>query len=209
MFKGNKLVVLLPLILMFFLFIGGGFYINQAEKVSNKDLSEEVEWETTLESGENGDLLKASWQWGRMPSDGLRGTDYIGVTFLDRNGEPVTESQVENASLLLDQNSGDTMKIEPEAAANGIRFAVPNEMNENETIGSSGTVQVRTHSNLQGGRAVISYLHTWEEHGGIAAKNARFFEPSFHGKEDNNDSFYWVMEHFVEHNSGAVEEESG
>ncbi|MFD2704277.1 hypothetical protein [Salibacterium lacus] len=206
MFKGNKLVVLLPITLMIFLFIGGGFYINQAEEVTNENLSEEVQWESTLEPGGNGASLTASWEWGHMPSDGLHGTDYIGITFLKDNGDPVSGSQVENAELLLHLNDGNERKLEPEATSDGVLFAVPNKMEENQTIGSSGTINVRTNSNLQNKRVVISYLHTWEEHGGLETSNTRFFDPSFHG--DNSNSFYWVIENFVEHNSDAAEKES-
>ncbi|SFP22242.1 hypothetical protein [Salibacterium halotolerans] len=206
MFKGNKLIVLLPLTLMIFLFIGGGFYINQAEEVTNENLSEEVQWDSTLEPTENGARLTASWEWGHMPSDGLHGTDYIGITFLDENGEPMTGDQVERAELLLDLNNEEERSIEPETTSDGVLFAVPNEMEDNQAIGSSGTIDVRMSSNPENKRVVMSYLHTWEEHGGLETSNTRFFDPSFHDK--NGSSFYWVIEHFVERGPNTAEEES-
>ncbi|SFL67507.1 hypothetical protein [Salibacterium qingdaonense] len=205
MFKGNKLVVLLPITLMIFLFIGGGFYINQAEEVTNENLSEEVQWESELAPDENGTRLTASWEWGHMPSDGLHGTDYIGITFLNENGDSMTGDQVENAELLLNLNGGNKREVEPETTSDGVLFAVPNEMEENQTIGSSGTINVRTNSNLENKRVVISYLHTWEEHGGLETSNTRFFDPSFHG--ENSNSFYWVIENFIERDTDAAEEE--
>ncbi|MFZ4452038.1 hypothetical protein [Salibacterium aidingense] len=205
MFRGNKLVVILPMTLMIFLFIGGSFYINQAEEVTNENLSEEVRWQTNLSVKESGDALSASWEWDMMPNDGMTGMDYIGVTFLDENGDPLMEEDYDSFQLTLDQNTQNDIKNQGKPVENGVVFSVPNRIEENETIGNSGRVHVTAESDAEVDRAVISYLHTWENHDGLNTEESRFFTPSFVGKKENDESFYWVMESFVDRNSEEEE----
>ncbi|RSL34529.1 hypothetical protein D7Z54_05125 [Salibacterium salarium] len=196
MFSGNKLIVILPLFLMAFLFVGGSIYVKQAEEVTNDNLSEKLEWKKSFNEAGNGSVLNASWSWGVMPDDGLQGTDYIGVTLMDTNGNPLPEEELKDYKLSLKQNDQADIVKEGQVVENGILFSFPNKLEENQTIGDSGSLQVSSNGETQTEQAVISYLHTWEDHEGLESQDARFFNRSFKGKEDNDESFYWVMETF-------------
>ncbi|MFB4164765.1 hypothetical protein ACE1TI_13280 [Alteribacillus sp. JSM 102045] len=197
MFNGNKLVVILPLILMVFLFAGGSFYINQAEVINNEELDEQINWETSLSSTGEASILEASWNWNVTPDDGMEGEDYIGVTFIDENGEMMPAEIIEEYELTLTLKD---QEIEEDGitADNGIIFSFPNSIEENETLGDKGSLRVETSGEAVPVRAVISHLHTWEEHGGLQSNDARFFDRDFGGKKDNDESFFWVSERFVD-----------
>ncbi|RSL30938.1 hypothetical protein D7Z54_23525 [Salibacterium salarium] len=200
MFGTNKLVLILPLFLMVFLFVGGAIYVNQAEEISNENLSEEVEWEKSFSENESGSTLEASWNWGIMPDDGMQGTDYIGVTLLDANGDPISGEEIKTYELTLHQNDEADIIEEGQVVENGILFSFPNEMQENQTIGDSGSLHVSHNGDNLPEQAVISYLHTWEDHGGLDSQDARFFNRDFVGKNQNDESFFWVMETFEDLN---------
>ncbi|SDH49775.1 hypothetical protein SAMN05192534_106107 [Alteribacillus persepolensis] len=195
MLHGNKLVIILPAVLVVFLFAGGSFYIQQAEVVQNDNLDEEIEWETSLEQTEKVSRLTAAWNWNATPDDGVQGNDYIGVTFIGENGETLSPDDIDHYQLKLE--GGEDM--EGKTVDNGIVFSFPNEVHENQVLGKSGSFTVDI-SNTSPTRAVISHLHTWESHEGLQSEDARFFEPQFVGKETSDESFYWVSERFVDVN---------
>ncbi len=196
-FNGNKLVVILPVLLMIFLFAGGSYYINQTEVVNNEELDEKINWETTLLQTEDSSVLEATWNWSVTPSDGMAGEDYIGVTFIDEKGEALPAELMDDYQLTL-KVEGEDITEGGEAANNGIIFSFPNEIEENKTLGDKGSLRVETTSASNPVRAVISYLHTWEDHGGLQSKDARFFNREFAGKGDKDESFFWVSERFVD-----------
>ncbi|WP_240378118.1 hypothetical protein [Bacillus piscicola] len=197
MFSGNKLVVILPVVLMLLLFAGGSLYINKAQVVTNEKLNEQIEWDTSFEAAESGAQLEGTWEWKVMPEDGVQGLDYIGVTLLDKNGAPLPRETLKSYKLVVETKEG-KKEAESEIVDNGILFSFLTEMEEYDVVGSKGSFTVETDTDIIPERAVVSYLHTWEEHQGIKSKDARFFEREFVGKESNDESFFWVAERFVD-----------
>ncbi|MFB5662043.1 hypothetical protein [Alteribacillus sp. HJP-4] len=195
MFNGNKLVVILPTLLMILLFAGGGFYITQAEIVTNDELDEHVKWDTSFEENQKSAILDASWSWEVSPEDGFAGNDYIGVTILDDNGEIINSDSIQHYDIQIGEN--ESVEAEAETVENGVLFTFPNTMLENKTVGNEGSIAVEINGEAEPERAIISYLHTWEEHNGLDSKDARFFERDFSGKGNDDESFFWVMERFV------------
>lgn len=193
MFSGNRLVVLLPLTLMVFLFVLGGLYLIQTETVTNQSLKEEVSWE--IHTSQVGDrfLLEASWNWGYLPEDGVRGEDYIGVSMLDRQGNSIPIEQYEVYELEVHHENHIR---EGELVGSGVLFSFPNALEENKVVGESGTVRIVVEGEVPPIRAIVSYLHTWEDHDGLISKDPRFFEREFAGREADSETFYWVMERF-------------
>ncbi|MDA3131098.1 hypothetical protein ACFPTR_09970 [Aliibacillus thermotolerans] len=193
MFSGNRLVVILPLIVVVFLTVLGGVYLLQADSVTNETLKEEVSW--NIHTSKTGDIfsLEATWSWGHLPSDGVRGEDYIGVSLLDANGHLIPAEQYEVYELEVNHEQ---QIREGELVGSGVLFSFPNDLEENKVIGESGTVHIAIRSDISPKRAIISYLHTWEHHDGLVSKDPRFFEREFQGIDKGNESFFWVMERF-------------
>ncbi|PSL42336.1 hypothetical protein B0H94_11640 [Salsuginibacillus halophilus] len=190
----NKLVVLLPLLLMVILFAGGWFYIQQADTITNEDLSNHVQLE--VEKTETSPyVVEAEWSWSETPEDGLAGDDYIGVSLKDEEGEPLSGEVLEQAELTLDHAGETVYETEGEVLDTGIIFSFPNATEENEVYGSSGKMTVTTEEETT--ETVISYLHTWAEHEGLDKQDPRFFDPAFLGN-DNIEDAYWVIDRFVE-----------
>lgn len=196
MFRSNRLVVILPLILTVFMFASGIYYLNQTESISNEELSENISWLPQLtEEGEQ-TLLDAEWIWEASPEDGITGTDYIGVTFLNENGETLSGSEVNEAALTLQHSEETIFTEEGEIKEDGVLFMFPNQADDHETYGNDGRVEVEI-NNSEAKEAVITYLHTWKEHQEVNPENLRFFNPEFK-ESDDMDGYYWVTEQRVQ-----------
>ncbi|SFE30050.1 hypothetical protein [Alteribacillus iranensis] len=203
MFSGNKLVLVLPVILMLFLFGSGMYYIGQSEVVTNETLNQEISWDSVFNPSEDGSVLHGTWTWEASPEDGVEGVDYLGITFLDENDKTVSPEMIDSYSLHLETRS-EKISIDGEVVDNGVVFPFTTEMKENDVIGSKGEFKVVTQGDTQPERAIISYLHTWEEHDGLKTYDARFFEREFKGKEHKDESFFWVAERFVDLKKGSL-----
>ncbi|WP_156816990.1 hypothetical protein [Salsuginibacillus kocurii] len=193
LFNGNKLVVILPIFLMAFMFFGGWFYLQQSDVISNEDLYEHVELEAQLEENST-QQLDVSWEWRETPEEGLVGEDYIGISVIDEDEQPLLSEEIEEASLQLFDGEDVIYETEGEEVENGIIFSFPNELEENVTYGNEGHINMTITGSAES--ASVSYLHTWVEHDGLESEDARFFSPSFAGQDEENVS--WVIERFVE-----------
>lgn len=196
MFRSNKLVVILPLILTVFMFASGMYYLNQTETITNEELSESISWTPQLTEEDSSSLLEAEWAWQSSPDDGIIGTDYIGVTFLDQNGETLTGNEFKEATVSLLHNGEIIWEELGEIKESGVLFTFPNRADDHETYGNDGSIEVIL-TGTKAEEAVVTYLHTWKEHEEMTTEDLRFFDPSF-GESDNMDNFYWVTEQFVQ-----------
>ncbi|WP_100398360.1 hypothetical protein [Bacillus sp. FJAT-44742] len=207
MLNGNKLVVILPVFLMIFLFVGGAVYVQQSEEVTNEALHEEVEWDTLMtHNGEDEGLttLRAAWEWTAMPSEGLAGEDYIGVTFLDEDGQPMQAELADESHIYLTYGNEVVYEDEAVSVENGFVFSFPNETDEHQSFGDRGSIEVTVETEDNPQRAIVSYLHTWEAHDGLEKTDARFFEPVLSGMR-GSDSSYWVIERYVDNEESTIE----
>lgn len=196
MFRSNKLVVILPLILTVFMFASGIYYLNQTESITNEELSESISWLPHLTKEGEQSLLEAEWLWEASPDDGITGTDYIGVTFLDGNGDALAGSEINETAVTLRHSEETIFEGEGEIKEDGVLFVFPNQADDHETYGNDGRVEVVLNSS-EAEEAVITYLHTWKEHEEINTEDLRFFDPGFE-ESDHMDDYYWVTEQLVQ-----------
>lgn len=193
MLNGNKLVIILPLILMGFIFFGGYNYLQETSSVTNELLYEKVEIEAVLEQTGENLTLSGNWLWGEMPAEGLMGDDYLGVSFLDEEtGVAISIAEIEASTLQLLHGEKVVYETEGTKVGNGVVYTYPNQIVEHESYGNKGsfTVAVKLEEEKKV-RASVVMLHTWEEHEGLIIEEPRMVEPQFPTITDNS---YWVME---------------
>ena len=87
-------------------------------------------------------------------------------------------------------------ETEGDASENGYLFTIPNELRDQIVFGNEGVFSIiaepQQNEDVQ---VIVSYLHTWSEHGGLSIEDSRFLSPQF--KKGPNES-YWVIERFAE-----------
>ncbi|WP_026674728.1 hypothetical protein [Alkalihalobacterium bogoriense] len=176
MLNGNKVVIILPLLVVAFIFYGGYSYWQSIGSVTNEELSQYVNFDHKLEPRNDQFILTSEWEWTEMPAEGLIGTDYIGVSLLDANGQQLEDVSFANGKIELFYGNKIIYEAEGTLLENGYMFSFPNEMIEHETFGNNGRISVsfQTSDDTEGHRVSISYLHTWGEHELLHIEDARF-----------------------------------
>ncbi|MBM7838157.1 hypothetical protein JOC54_001388 [Alkalihalobacillus xiaoxiensis] len=174
--KKHWVVLILPAILMVFIAIAGIYYLNQDEVLTNEQLKNEII--VTAERVEDG-IIEVSWNWPKMPSEGIYGTDYIGLSF----------------SNPLDLVAGEvSLPVEPEQrfdgvlVEDGVVFEIPTTMDEHQPVGTRGTIRQQIPAELIDD-ASITLLHTWTNHEDLLIEDAVFQNPTF-GEAENVQ--YWT-----------------
>lgn len=196
MFRGNKMVLILPALLMGFIFWGGYYYLGQASQLTNEELSTVTFFEIDYNQVGSNVKVIGNWNWVEMPIDGLNGTDYIGVSFPEITDLGIPISEIIKSSI-IELHHGDKVLYEAagEYVKDGIVFPFPNKLLEHESYGNVGTFQLVMEKTEGISRLSASYLHTWTEHDGLQLEDARFLEPAFVSDAEVG---YWVMERFLE-----------
>ena len=189
MFKGNGLVLILPLLLMGFIFFGGYYYLNGANQMTNEELNQVIALDAEATASGEVYIIRGKWDWKEMPSDGLIGDDYIGIALL--NGQTLEVDQVKNTELTLMHGGKTVYETEGSILPDGIVFSFPNLIKEHESMGNVGTFQITIdNENLAGSELSIGYLHTWEEHSRFTLNSARL-------SSDMVDANHWIIERFI------------
>ncbi|WP_078552847.1 hypothetical protein [Bacillus alkalicellulosilyticus] len=191
MLNGNKIVIILPLLVVAFLFLGGYHYIQQINTVTNEDLSQFVDVQPEIDSTGDNYSATFTWEWQEMPIEGLEGTDYIGFSFLDSEGNVIAEEIDVNGKLELLRGDQVIFESTGTIVERGIIFPFPNEVVEHESFGNKGQAVISFSQDISASQVVISYLHTWVEHQ-WQSEDPRFIEGM-------SDTFpHWVIERFVD-----------
>jgi len=179
MFQGNKLVLILPGILMLVMLVGGYQFLQGSEAITNEELKDMVEYEAEIQETESGLYIDANWDWTIMPIEGLYGEDYLSVYFMD--GDKVrTDVVIEKAELQL-LHSDQIIEVQTgEKVANGVIFSFSNKIVEHESFGNLGQLQVVVSgTDLTENDVRIQLLHTWTEHAPLEKEDATFSAPTF------------------------------
>lgn len=193
MFQGNKPVLILPTLLMIFMFVGGYIYLKQSEAVTNEELQRVIELDAnTVLTGERSLRVDIEWDWTTMPKEGLRGDDYIGVALMDKDSDEVrTDVKVSHATLELTFGDDVLKKIEGNVVDNGVIFVFPNRVSDNRSYGNVGRATVVFEGErLDETLTRVHYLHTWTEGPSLKLEDALFSDPSFEGEGEVP---YWLL----------------
>ncbi|MEB1807648.1 MAG: hypothetical protein LPK26_10240 [Bacillaceae bacterium] len=191
MFRGNAAVIILPLLLMGFIFYGGYHYLNTSDQLTNEEL--DTVMSLVVEASSSGDkhTINGYWDWKEMPVDGVLGHDYIGVKFVDEEQHSVDPELISGSKLELLHGEQVIYETEGTIVHDGIIFEFPNEVQEHIGYGNKGSFEIVLGDEFYSGNEVsISYLHTWEEHGGFSFEHARF-------SNINVDIEHWIIERFT------------
>lgn len=196
MLNGNKVVIILPLLVVAFIFYGGYSYWQSIGSVTNEELSQYVNFDHNLQPRNEQFILTSKWEWTEMPAEGLIGTDYIGVSLLDANGQQLEDVSFVNGKVELFYGNKVIYEAEGTPVENGFLFSFPNEMIEHEAFGNHGriTVSFQGAEYINGERVAISYLHTWGEHEPLQLEDARFLVTTL----DKSTIPHWILEQTVE-----------
>ncbi|WP_096201244.1 hypothetical protein [Bacillus sp. FJAT-45350] len=197
MFNGNKLAIILPVLLMGFIFYGGYHYLQSTNVVTNEQLHQSIDFNHEMNRlGETVELI-GSWEWLDMPHEGLIGEDYIGVSLTNiETGEFIPGDEVVGSELQLFHGHKLIYETVGQVVDNGLIFSYPNEIIEHESYGNKGGFKVSFASNYDSEyRASFTYLHTWNEHEGLKYEDARMISPVFSGTINES---YWVIERTIE-----------
>ncbi len=183
MLNGNKLVIILPLLLMGFIFYGGYHYLNQSAAITNEQLFQVIDMDANISKFNETVEVHGTWNWEEMPIEGLIGKDYIGVSLIDGDsGNQLDNLNVKQSQLFLKHGEKVIFQAEGLIVENGLIFAFPNEIIEHESYGNKGefivTFMLEEEITV---KASIVLLHTWEEHEGLILTDARMVNPEFTG----------------------------
>ncbi|MBU8905746.1 hypothetical protein [Desertibacillus haloalkaliphilus] len=195
MLNGNKLVFILPLILMGFIFYGGYSYLNESEYVTNEELQETSVMEVSIGKMDQGYEITGSWNWNEVPVEGFLGEDYIGITLMDQLNEPflLEEGEIIENELSLIHSGQEVWTTKGKWVETGMIFSFPNELKDHESLGDQGQLKlVISSEEIEEPQVSMSYLHTWVEHQGLLLEEPRFLTPTFNG--DQGKVPYWVIE---------------
>ncbi|WP_216829993.1 hypothetical protein [Alkalihalobacterium elongatum] len=192
MFRGNAAVIILPLILMGFIFYGGYHYLNTSDQITNEELDSVVSLVVETSSNGNKQTISGSWDWKEMPIDGVVGQDYIGVKLVEEENQQLVNSDYILSSKLTLRHSGkEIYETNGTFVFDGIIFEFPNEVQEHIGYGNLGTFEIVLDGEQFAGNEIsVSYLHTWVEHDGLFFEQARLSEVSL-------DIDYWTIERFT------------
>lgn len=178
---------------MGFIFYGGYYFLEEANQMTNEELSHLVSLDVDVNSIGNQVEISGVWNWNEVPQDGIVGHDYIGITLQNNLGEVITDSIIDAQLQLVFLNDivYETAGVPSE---NGFIFEFPNEFLDQVVFGNEGNFQLllepQENEELQ---IIVSYLHTWKDHGGLISDDSRFLSPQFN---NDMDEYYWVIERF-------------
>ncbi|WZY01748.1 hypothetical protein NSQ26_06855 [Bacillus sp. FSL W7-1360] len=164
--RKHFIVLILPVILMLIIAVSGLYYLKQEKVFSNELLQREIE----ITAEVRGDELTLSWRWPQMPSDGMYGTDYIGIAF-----DKAAEVSVGEVILPLEEEQ----VFRGTRIENGVVFSYPTEMIEHESVGARGQLRQVLPANVDLDEVHVTMLHTWTNHEDLRIKDALFEEPRF------------------------------
>ncbi len=176
--RRHWVVFVLPAILMIFIAVGGFIYLDQDESVSNEELQQEIDLTASLVDEQT---VRIEWEWPQMPTEGIFGTDYIGLSF-DGDFGTIEPGVV-------------TLPVEPEQTfqgtlvENGVVFPFPTEMQDHQGVGTRGTIIQALPEYVNVEDIEISLLHTWTNHEELTLEDATFAEPQF---GDATNVLHWV-----------------
>ncbi|MFV8826626.1 hypothetical protein [Alkalihalobacterium sp. APHAB7] len=191
MFRGNAAVIILPLLLMGFIFYGGYHYLNTSGQLTNEELDTVVSFVVEADSHGSKHTITGYWDWKEMPVDGMLGHDYIGVKFVEEEQDSFDPQLISGSALQLLHGEQVIFETEGTLVLDGIIFEFPNEVQEHIGYGNKGSFEIELDSKLYSGNEVsISYLHTWEEHEGFSFDHARL-------SKENVDIEHWIIERFT------------
>ncbi|MDV2683201.1 hypothetical protein RYX56_02320 [Alkalihalophilus lindianensis] len=182
MFNGNKLVLILPAILMALMFWGGYHFLGENEALTHEQLEEEIEINVVAsERGEDW-LVKVNWDWTAMPEGGLYGDDYVSITVLDESGKAREDVSLTQSELELIYADEIIYQTEGETVTNGVIFAYPNQFDEHKSYGNLGQAVIRVNGeNIQQEDISVQMLHTWINHSPLTKEDAQLTNPDFSG----------------------------
>ncbi|WP_088102450.1 hypothetical protein [Halalkalibacter urbisdiaboli] len=190
MFHSNKLVLILPGILVGLMVFGGYYFLNHTETVTNEEMKEFVELSLDAHPVKEGLKVVSEWDWTVMPEDGIYGEDYLGFAIeggtLQTNAEFIeAHLEVYHASEIVYESTGTVIE-------NGVIFAFPNEIAENTVVGNRGraeiTIKGEGHISLED--ISVQLLHTWVAHSPLTMTDATFRTPEF---EHARNVPYWII----------------
>ncbi|MDQ0205609.1 hypothetical protein [Alkalicoccobacillus murimartini] len=165
--SNHFIVFLLPVLLMIVMAVGGYLYLkdDQTDEWSNADLKGNMNWS----GNQDAQTLELSWEWPAMPTDGMFGDDYIGVT-----------GPVEGLSIELYSSEDIFYEAVGTEVDNGWVVAFPTELDENRSLGNRGRVFIELSDDEQAMEDVqLFLLHTWSHHSPLEFEDATFSEPTF------------------------------
>ncbi|GAE30748.1 hypothetical protein [Halalkalibacter hemicellulosilyticus] len=174
MLNSNKTVLILPILLMVIMFVGGYYFLNGVESITNEQLEDHIDFDIEYTAQETSIVINGEWNWNVMPSEGLYGNDYIGVS--------VSNDQLNYTNAILELTYGDQVieQIEGVDVENGIIFVFPNELVEQVSYGNSGRFQIELeHNEIVDKELNVHYLHTWTNHVPMDLEDAAFESPTF------------------------------
>ncbi|AIC94123.1 hypothetical protein [Shouchella lehensis] len=180
--KRHWIVFILPAILMVFIAVGGFIYLSQDDTLSNEELQQEIAFTASIHQ----QITTIEWIWPQLPTEGIYGTDYIGLSF-------ETESYVEPGQV--------TLPVEPEqtydgfVVENGVIFSFPTEMQEHQSVGTRGQLIQALPSEVEIEDVQVTLLHTWTNHEDLVLEDATFADPQF-GQAKNVQ--HWVKMYLLE-----------
>ncbi|KHF41816.1 hypothetical protein [Halalkalibacter okhensis] len=183
MFRGNKLVLILPAILAIVMLIGGYHFLESSEAITNEELQDVIELDLNTNKTAHGMKVTANWDWTVMPAEGLYGEDYIGIVIMERDTmTPRTDIEVEGAVLELLYADRTIEQSEGTMVENGIIFPFSNKIEEHESFGNVGRLQVEIFGeDIEGGDVFLTLIHTWTEHAPLEMTDASLSSPTFTG----------------------------
>ncbi len=165
----------MPVILMVVIGASGFYYLNQEDTLTNEQLKEEMEWSTAVEVENDGAQLTVEWNWPQLPEEGAYGTDYIGVEFPISEDDTLASGSLElyRGEEVIHEDSGTVVP-------NGIIFAYPTELDEYESYGTTGKIELFVPDSVASyDEITVSMLHTWTNHSELTLEDARFEAPKF------------------------------
>ncbi|WP_209125359.1 hypothetical protein [Alkalihalobacillus sp. BA299] len=191
MYKGNAVVIVLPLLLMGFIFFGGYHYLNTSNQMTNEDLDNVISFAIDATSNGSTHTIIGDWDWQKMPVDGVLGDDYIGVKLVEEGQEPFDFELIKGSHLVLKHGGNEIYETEGTIVNDGIVFTFPNEMQEHMGYGNMGSFEVViVGEEFIGQEISISYLHTWDVHDDVSFDRARLSNVDI-------DINHWVIERFT------------
>ncbi|UCZ54563.1 hypothetical protein LGQ02_07350 [Bacillus shivajii] len=160
--KGNKIVFILPALVMAGLFLFGYFVIQQTDSASNETLNQLIYVDMTTDELDNDLEVQINWGWGDLPSDGLIGQGVVEIVATNEEAMDVDVNWL-HANLQLLQGNDRIYESDHFTKTNdGIAFLFQNERVDNEIYGPQGKVvaQLKKHQDVS--HIEIRYYHHWE-----------------------------------------------
>lgn len=164
--------------------------------MTNEELSQVVSLDMDVNPVDEYKLeIKGNWKWNEVPQDGIIGEDYIGISVLNSSGVSVSGPFL-NGKLQLTFQDEIIYETEGHPSENGYLFSFPNELKDQIVFGNEGEFSIIAEpQQKEDVQVIVSYLHTWSEHGGLSIGDSRFLSPQF---EKGPIESYWVIERFEE-----------